>query len=130
MRFLLKQTGDVTLAEEVYGKLLSVLNVFIGNRKDWLVCKFEGANHWKFYDWSHYLDGALFGSEEVIPDLMINVLFILALQNLREIDRSLGKNFVYDALLSEAKAYTRKAFYRQKVGLFSMTVHGNVYCAW
>ena len=60
----LKNTGDITLAQEVYNKLISVLNVFIGNRKDGLVLKFEGVNHWNFYDWSPYLDGALHGTED------------------------------------------------------------------
>lgn len=123
----LKNTGDITLAQEIYDKLISVLNVFINNRKDGLVLKFEGKNHWNFYDWSPYLDGALHGTEEAVPDLMINVLFILALQNLREIDKMLGKSFAYDALLQESKQYTKEAFYNSETGLYSMTIAGNGY---
>ena len=40
----LKNTGDITLAQEVYDKLISVLNVFINNRKDGLLLKFDGEN--------------------------------------------------------------------------------------
>ena len=123
----LKYTGDITLAQEVYDKLRSVLNVFIDNRKDGLVCKFEGVNHWNFYDWSAYLDGALHGTEEAIPDLMINALFILALQNLREIDERLDRAFEYEELLQECKAQTRTVFYNKETGLFSMTIGGNEY---
>lgn len=123
----LKNTGDITLAREVYDKLISVLNVFIGNRKDGLVLKFEGENHWNFYDWSPYLDGALHGTEDAIPDLMINLLFILALQNLREITLKIGKSFAYGNLLEESKKHTNQAFYNEDVGLYSMTVGGNEY---
>lgn len=122
-----KNTGDSTLAQEVYEKLISILNAFINNRKNGLVRKFEGANHWNFYDWSPYLDGALHGTEDAIPDLMINVLFILALQNLREIDERLGKTFAYEALLDESKEQTRKAFYNKENGLYSMTIGGGEY---
>lgn len=123
----LKNTGDITLAQEVYDKLISVLNVFINNRKDGLVLKFEGENHWNFYDWSLYLDGALHGTEDAIPDLMINLLFILALQNLREIALKIGKSFVYGDLLEESKKRTNEFFYNMETGLYSMTVGGNEY---
>jgi hypothetical protein len=123
----LKNTGDITLAQEVYDKLISVLNVFIGNRKDGLVLKFEGVNHWNFYDWSPYLDGALHGTEDAVPDLMINLLFILALQSLREIALKIGQPFAYGDLLEESKKRTQKAFFNANAGLYSMTVGGNEY---
>ncbi len=123
----LKNTGDITLIQEVYDKLISVLNVFINNRKDGLVLKFEGKNHWNFYDWSPYLDGELHGTEDAIPDLMINLLFILALQNLCDIALKIGKSFAYGDLLEESKKRTYEAFYNVDVGLYSMTVGGNEY---
>ncbi len=123
----LKNTGDITLAQEVYDKLISLLNVFINNRKDGLVLKFEGTNHWNFYDWSPYLDGVLHGTEDAIPDLMINLLFILALQNLRELALKIGKSFAYGDLLEESKKRTNEAFYNADAGLYSMTVGGSEY---
>ena len=123
----LKHTGDTSLAEEVYDKLISVLNVFINDRKDGLLLKFEGENHWNFYDWSPYLDGALHGTEDAIPDLMINLLFILALQHLREIGAKLGKEFVYDALLEGSKTCAKRAFYNRKTGLYAMSIGGSDY---
>ena len=127
MNEYLKYTDDTTLAQEVYGKLISVLKVFIDNRKDGLVLKFEGGNHWNFYDWSPYLDGALHGTEVAVPDLMINLLFILALKNLRDIALKIGKSFVYADLLEESKKRTREAFLNEDEGLYSMTMGGNEY---
>jgi hypothetical protein len=125
----LKNIGDITLVQEIYDKLISVLNVFICNRKDGLVFKFKGSNHWNFYDWSPYLDGALQGTEIEVPDLMINVLFVLALQNLKEIDERLGKTFAYEGLLQESMQRTQETFYNKEVGLYAMTVDGNEYTA-
>ncbi len=124
VREYLQHTRDLSLAEEVYDKLISVLNVFIGNRKDGLVMKFEGSSHWNFYDWSPYLDGELHGAESAIPDLMANLLFILALKNLREIDEMLGKKFAYADLLAEGEKRTREVFYRPNKGLYAMNVNG------
>ena len=121
----LQFTGDLSLGEEVYEKLLSVLDVFIKNRKDGLVWRFEGRNHWNFYDWSPHLDGQLLEEEKRLPDLMIILLFILALENLREIDEKLGNRFAYEKALEEAKQATRKAFYKQETGLYSMTIDGD-----
>jgi hypothetical protein len=121
----LQFTGDLSLGEEVYEKLLSVLDVFIKNRKDGLVWRFEGRNHWNFYDWSPHLDGQLLEEEKKLPDLIINLLFILALENLREIDEKLGNRFAYEKALEESKQATRKAFYKQETGLYSMTIDGD-----
>ena len=58
---------------------------------------------------------------------MVNLLFILALQNLREIDVKLGKSFAYGDLLEESKKRTREAFYNAGTGLYSMTAGGSEY---
>ena len=54
-------------------------------------------------------------------------MFVLALQNLREIDKKLGKSFAYETLLEESKQYTKEAFYNSEIGLYSMTIEGNEY---
>ena len=52
---------------------------------------------------------------------MINLLFILALQNLHEIAFQIGKPFAYGDLLEESEKCTRTAW------LYSMTVGGSEY---
>ena len=58
---------------------------------------------------------------------MINLLFILALQNLHEIAFQIGKPFAYGDLLEESEKCTRTAFYDADVGLYSMTVGDSEY---
>ena len=129
VREYVEYTGDVEFAREIYPKLRSILDVFLANQKDGLVSKFEGNNHWNFYDWSPYLDGLLHGSEEAVPDLPINALFILALENLRVIDEKLGKNFEFNRLLQESKVCVKNAFFHKETGAFSLSQTGEEYTA-
>ncbi|MGN1077558.1 MAG: hypothetical protein ACI4ST_03500, partial [Candidatus Gallimonas sp.] len=124
-----EHTGDSTLLREVYPKLISVTETFLGARKDGLVYKFEGENHWNFYDWSLYLEGVLGGSERSEPDLIINCLFLLALESLREICGKIGEAFPYGEIVAEGKRRTRETFYSREEGLFSMTAGGKEYTA-
>lgn len=117
-------TGDTSLGEEVYEKLLSLIDVFIQNRQNGLFAKFEGINHWNFYDWSEYLQGKLYEYDIAEPDLIINCLFILALENLQEITRKINEPFGYDEILVETKINARKAFYNEKMDAYALTEKG------
>ena len=127
VREYLEHTGDIGFVKEIYPKLKGIIQSFIANAFDGLICKFEGKNHWNFYDWSQYLSGKLHTAEEKTPDLMINALFIFALQNLREIDKRLNKEFAFTELLENCLARTKKAFFHQENGLFSLLENGNEY---
>lgn len=129
IREYVEHTGDVSLAKEVYPKLRLILEAFLHNRKDGLVYKFQGVNHWNFYDWSPHLDGQFHKTEKAAPDLIINLLFILALDNLREIDNALGNTFVFEELYQESKRRTKEAFYRKSDGAYAMSQDGTEYTA-
>ena len=121
----IEHTGDITLGEEVYEKLISIIQVFIKNRSNGLICTFEGINHWNFYDWSENLEGKLHEYDTAHPDLMINCLFILALENLQMICEKLGRTFEYVEIRNETVVNAKKAFYREKIGAYSLTPNGN-----
>lgn len=127
VREYIEYTGDIAFVKEIYPKLLSVLEVFVQNRKDGLVCKFEGAENWNFYEWIPALEGTLFRPEQPMPDLMINALFIIALNNLREIAQKIGETFSYEEILKETKAQAKKVFYNAQKSAFAHTVNGEHY---
>ena len=121
-----ENTGDLSLAQEVYSKLCSVLDAFLDNVKGGLVSRFEGKSHWNFYDWTQYLDGrGDYTTAE--PDLVINCLFILALESFREISQKLGKPFAYNALIDTVRANTRSAFYSADEHAFTHSRGGAEY---
>ena len=120
----LKYTKDATLIDEIYTKLISLTETFVGNMHNGLVYKFIGKNHWNFYDWSEYLEGKLFADEEYKPDLIINCLFVIALNNLRDILLAIGKEFTYEKILKEVKKSIEKAFYNKDKKAYSLTIGG------
>lgn len=121
-----EHTGDWSLAEEVYPKLQSILNTFVDQRKNDLVCKFAGTNHWNFYDWSDYMEGRIFESEEPVPDLVLNCLFIIACQDYVTISQKVGKAVPeLNDLIAKTQQAVKKTFYHPENELFSMTEGGS-----
>ena len=117
-----KFTGDVEFVKAVYPKLLSVLEAFLAQRENGLVNRFEGKNHWNFYDWSEYLEGELGQSQTAIPDLTLNVLFVIALEKLSQICAVIGEPFVYGEILKETRSAAKKTFYDAEKGAFTQLV--------
>ena len=123
----IEHTLDATLAAEVYPKLISIIEVFIENRKDGLVSRFAKKSCWNFYDWTDFADGDLSETEKEKPDLFINCLFILALESLKKICLVIHEEFLYQEILDTVRKQARKAFYREDKGLFSVTENGEEY---
>ncbi len=129
VREYIEHTGDSSLGEEVYEKLILIIEAFLKNKHDGLMHTFEGINHWNFYDWSEYLEGKLHEYDTIHSDLMINALFIIALENLRVIAEKINNPFAYDEILTEIKTNAKKAFYDVETGAYSLTKGGKEFTA-
>lgn len=104
-------TGDADLADKLWEKLKSVLDVFLGNMRDGLTLRFDRKELWNFYDWSPYLSGTLSRAEEAVPDLVLNCLLILALEAFLSICRATERTYPYAAeLLSTLRKAVKSAF--------------------
>ena len=103
-------TGDITLAREYFHKIEGVLDEFIEQAEDGLVKKFEGEEKWNFYDWSQYLEGELYGEEKSVPDLVINCLFVLALDSYEQICKIGEIPFKYGNAVKKIRELIRKEF--------------------
>ena len=110
-------TGDTSLALEVYDKLIDICEEFKDNMKDGLAQKFTGENMWNFYDWSPLLEN-VDPQETAEPDLVVNCLFIMALDALKDLCSMIGKDFLYEELVKTLREETKKAF--AKNGLFTL----------
>ena len=92
MKEYLANTGDTRLARKYFGKMTSVLSVFLGNREEsGLVCSFDTPGAWNFYDWSAHLDGAFEKGAVRRADAVINSLTVMALDAFADICLALGK---------------------------------------
>ena len=120
-------TGDVTLAQEKFDILVSLLDVFYSRSGDnGLAKRFpDSEGYWNFYEWSKHLSGSPKSKELGINDqpyeANLSSALSLASNAMANICIALGK-------ANEAEFYSGKAemiarsigeiFYRQDIGLF------------
>ena len=103
-------TGDRTLAEELYPKMLSVLEPFIGRIKDGLPVRFTDEKIWNFYDWSEYASGNLGSPDTAAPEAALALLLMLALRALGRIAEGIGREFPYSGIADGMREPVRRAF--------------------
>ena len=112
-----ENTGDKELLDEAFTKLLSIIKVFADNKKDGLVCRFGGNENWNFYDWTDYVSASPRFAEEPVPDAIINLLYIDALDNLKKICKAIEKPFPYENESDSIRQLTKERFYNAERGL-------------
>ncbi len=102
-------SGDTAFIAEVYPKLCSILECFLKNIKDGVICSSE--KYWNFYEWVPGLEDreAFIRSSDGVmeADIIINALGILSLERLAKY----GNTERYTALAKEIRENARKLFY-------------------
>ncbi len=126
MREYIENTGDVSLAAECKDKLQSVLETFIKNSKEGFIRTFGGDNMWNFYDWAPHLNSRVGKDVPAIPDLMINCLFVRALDCFEYICDAIGEEFPYKGVADELRCRINSAF-KTDGGIFRMHTEGEEY---
>lgn len=119
VREYLEFTGDLSLGEAVYGKLVSLLTAFQGQIKDGLLVSFYDSTYWNFYDWTASMNEPI-GSEGSRADLMINCLYVLALENFKVISCLLKKEFTKQEQLNALRKNIKQHFFDPESGLYTM----------
>lgn len=133
MKEYIEHTNDFSLGIEFYPKMAEILNAFLKNRHQGLVCKFRGYRHWNFYDWSAHSVGEIYGpdsdipKEEADPDCMINSLMIIALNCFEYICQKIGQDFIYDKIRDEIKSKTKEVFFVSEDGAFAINKRSKEY---
>ena len=115
-----RHTGDLSLVKEVFDRVTKIIDSFMSNLKDYVICRFEGANHWNFYDWSPYSEGNLWNSDEPIPDMMINALTAWGLDTYETLCKAIGADFHYAGIAEKIRTNIRQRFYNEEKGVFTM----------
>ena len=119
MKEYIEHTGDLTLATELYSKLVGVLNEFMSREDRGLINKPSGDSMWNFYDWSRYSDGSKSKYGIYDTDLAINCLSIIALDSFDRICELIGKNFPFGRKADLIREAVRESFLC-KNGLYTM----------
>ena len=90
-----------------------------------MVLRFGGKNHWNFYDWSPYSEGALFQNVSKEYDCLLNCLLIIALKNYKEICNLTSNCFEYEKELLELQKATKDSFFDKDKCLFFVKEKGS-----
>ena len=111
-------SGDLTLAKEVYNKIVKTINTFLANRKDGLICCFSDKAHWNFYDWSEYAVGTLFEEQPKEADCLINAIAVVALKSFETICEKTGLDNPFVGVKEEIIKKVNEKFFDSEKGLY------------
>lgn len=114
----LTYSGDKSLVYEVNPKMKELLETFLANAKNGVMTKFEGTNHWNFYDWSPYLEGHIWQNEEKAPDPTLSLMVIIALSAYKKICTLTGLEFEYDSYIEPLSKGVKEEFFDKEKGIF------------
>ncbi|MBQ9805165.1 MAG: family 78 glycoside hydrolase catalytic domain [Clostridia bacterium] len=133
MKEYLHYTKDSSLVCRYFGRIEAILDAFLReySEEEGLIVSRSGENLWNFYDWSSYLDDPKHQRGVSRPDLILNALFVMALDAYAEMCQAAGLSFRYEGRAEAIRRAMRIAFF-DECGLFSFhrnsgeyTVMGN-----
>lgn len=111
-------SGDLTLAKEVYGKIVKTINTFLDNREDGLIGTFTSKAHWNFYDWSEYAVGTIHQEQEKKFDCLLNAIAVVALNSFETICEKTGLENPFTGVKEEIKQKVNERFFSKEKGLY------------
>lgn len=126
MKEYMEHTADTSLAKEIIPKIETVCDEFIRNSPNGLIQKFQGKQHWNFYDWAEHLEGSLGRAESSVPDIVINCLFVMALDSLEAMCNKTSTEFKYSGMADALRKRIREEFASDAV-LLTHVKGGNIY---
>ncbi len=121
-REYMQYSGDKAFLAEIYPKLVSIVESFTNRITNGLVPPFDGVNYWNFYEWRDGLDGANVSDtnnadSKKTPDLLLNALLSIALQNTAIIADALGIENNYDEQANALNTNIYNVFWDAKKGI-------------
>jgi len=128
-------TNDVSLAQQMWQTIESLLETQAERMQDGLLRPPVGENYWNFYEWSKGYDGISYDDvpelereSEDFADGMYQVIAYLAIKSAVWMAERIGNCvFVkkYTDILTQMKKTIRKRFYNQEKNLYAAFVKGN-----
>jgi len=113
-----RHSGDLTLVQEIWSKLCSVLAAFCRHwdAEKGLLPIISGEQYWNFYEWS---GNFLKGSEQMPgdADLILNCLFLRAIDTMTVLSEMTGMPFALSSMAQPLREQIRKTF-RREDGLY------------
>lgn len=119
----IQYSGDITIVDEVYGKIKSIIEKFISMMSDGLVESVKKDGYWHFYEWADGLNGVrnnTMTDNGNKYDLVLNCLFSLALEKymyiLKKADMDIPENI--GSLKNQLNSAVNLRLYDKDRGLY------------
>ena len=111
-------SGDLTLAREIWPKLVRLLKAFTDRIEDGCIPIFEESWHWNFYEWSPGMSGQLRRQEAKRYDAALNFLLCIALETMQKLADTLDvkADYAQTAVMLKQTSVTR--FFDRQRGVF------------
>lgn len=115
-------SGDWEFVDEIFPKLQSVLSAFTSrySEQEKLIKNFGDSCYWNFYEWAKDLEGSIGTVNEEVPDLIINALFSIALQNMDYICKRLNKKSDWSRLADDVNLGINQKFKNKDTLLYGL----------
>ena len=107
----LDASGDAAFIQGIYPKIKDIMNAFFAKEENGLLYTFTHTGAWNFYEWAPGLDGGLGDKQKKKADLILNGLFVLALNDLERIEGKLGIESDYSSFRKRNKERARSVFF-------------------
>jgi len=114
----MENSKDTEIFNRVAPKLKEILDTFLRNEKDGLICSFESACHWNFFDWSPFADGYNDDASRGKQNVTFSILTVLALMAYDKACKLCTLPPVFENKIKELRKRTREAFYSETDGAF------------
>ena len=114
VREYLEHSGDKAFLLSIYDKLCELLSAFDRRADGGLLPEFSGECYWNFYEWR---EGLSYEGKNKYH-LVLNTLYLRALENMAAIADILGKEDVFSERAEKLRKEIYRYFYDENTGLF------------
>lgn len=120
-------TNDLSFLRKSFPVLTGIITAFKKRLTDYLLPTFEGKDYWNFYEWEEGLDGQLGEDQPQTYDIVLNSLFIMALEDYADLGKYLGVSVKYRELVKQMRLKAHEFFYDENNNLYLTDVRSISY---
>ncbi len=112
---------DVSFLKESLPRIDRIIAAFKGNMANGLAMTFEGEGKWNFYEWMEGLEGELGKDGRKESDIVINSLFVIALETYDYLKNKVGISSDNSDLINDIRIKLHNRFFDKDKGLYHMS---------
>ncbi len=114
-------SGDKSFLYEALPRIEKIVSAFKDNMENGLAMTFEGEGKWNFYEWMDGLADGLMEKRKKEGDIVINSLFVIALEAYDYLSNKVGISSDNACLINDIRIKSHDHFFDWDKGLYHMS---------